>query len=135
MTTLLPTLTITAAISSALTTPVVSLPYTPRNLTIEAIFNYGSSGTSVDAYIQTSLDGGTTWIDIAQFHFTTSALKGVYNLSALTVQTTQIVPSDGTLSSNTAIDGILSTQYRAKYKSSGTYAGTTNLTLTINPGH
>jgi hypothetical protein len=34
-----------------------------------ASFVYGSGGTSVDVWTQTSLDGGSTWIDVCNFHF------------------------------------------------------------------
>lgn len=119
-----------ATITSAITTPLVTAPpfklnAQPRNLTIQANFTYGSGGTSVDAYVQTSLDGGATWTDIAEFHFTTSSARKIVNLNAQTPQTTQITPTDGGMTANTAQDGVLGPQFRVKYQSSGTYAGTT----------
>lgn len=124
---LLPPTTITAAITAALVSEVFSLGFAPRNLTVQAALTYGSGGTTVDAYLQTTLDGGVTWMDIANFHFTTSSAAAVINLSAATPQTTQKVPGDGTLASNTAVDGVLGPKFRIKYKSSGTYGGSTSL--------
>ncbi|HEY4722231.1 MAG TPA: hypothetical protein VII92_10315 [Anaerolineae bacterium] len=88
-------------------------------------FVYGSGGTSVRAYKQTSLDGGNTWIDIACRLFTTANATGLLNFSALTPKTTEVVPTDGALADNTAIDGILGDRSRYKVVVVGTYGGNT----------
>jgi hypothetical protein len=129
---LLPTLTITTAVSALTSTPLQSLTgsgrqFLPTNMALQATFTYGSGGTSADAWVQTSFDGGTTWEDVANFHFTTSSARPIYNLSSLTVHTTQVTPTDGTLAANTANDGIFGTQWRVKYTTVGTYAGGTTL--------
>jgi hypothetical protein len=49
----------------------------------------------------------------------------------LTPVTTQYTPTDGALAANTAKDGVLGTQYRVKYSSTGTYAGNTTLNVDI----
>src|SRR5947207_2214902 len=46
--------------------------FLPTTMTIQGTFTYGSGGTSTDAYIQTSIDGGGTWADVANFHFLTA---------------------------------------------------------------
>ena len=124
-------LTITSAISTALTTEAVKLPAQPRSLTVQANFTYGSGGTNADSYIQTSLDGGSTWIDVANFRFTTTSARKAVNLTARTPVTTQATPTDGSITANTALDGILGPLLRVKYQSSGTYAGGTNLRVDI----
>jgi hypothetical protein len=103
----------------------------PRNLAVQAKFGYGSGGASVDVYLQTSLDGGLTWIDIANFHFTTSPATAIYNLSAATPKTTAVTPTDGSLAANTSVDGILGAQFRAKLVSVGTYAGATTIAVDL----
>jgi hypothetical protein len=98
----------------------------PFNLCVEAEFAYGSGGTSCDAYLQTSLDGGSSFFDVANFHFTTSSTKAAFNLSSLTPVTTQLTAFDnGSLASNTAVDGILGNHWRVIITSVGTYAATT----------
>lgn len=99
----------------------------PTNLTLQGNFTYGSGGTSADAYVQTSIDGGTTWIDVANFHFTTATARFVYNLSSSTPVTTEYTPTDGTLAANTSKDGVFGNQWRVKYTTVGTYAGNTTL--------
>lgn len=95
-------------------------------MTLVAKFTYGSSGTSVAAVVQTSIDGGTTWYDIARFDFTTSSAIKYINLSGLTYKA---VGDLAVLNSAGQNDGILGEQIRAVLTSVGTYAGGTLLDL------
>lgn len=124
------TLPITTAVSALTSNPVVfSAP--PRNLTVQGNLTYGSGGTTIDAWVQTSIDGGTTWTDIANFHFTTAGARFQYNLNSQTPVTTEYTPTDGSLAANTSKDGILGPQYRVKYTTVGTYGGNTSLSIDI----
>lgn len=98
-------------------------------VTLQARFAYGSGGTSVAAYIQMSFDQGTTWMDVAAFGFTTASETKLVNLSGLNTSSSVVEPTDGTLTLNSAIDGFLGTQARAKVVSVGTYATNTLLSL------
>jgi hypothetical protein len=124
-------LPITTALAAAVTA-AIKLPDAARNVVVQGNFTYGSGGTTADAYLQTSIDGGSTWIDIANFHFTTSSLRAAYNLNGQTPVTTQYTATDGSLSANTAKDGILGPQLRVKYVTTGTYAGGTVLAVDID---
>jgi hypothetical protein len=136
MTCVLPALNITSAIASLAYGSVFQfrqdVPASPRHLAIDAVFTYGSGGTSVDAYVQTSFNGGATWCDIAQFHVTTASAEKLYNLSSLTPQTSEITPTNGTLTANTAVDGLIGALLRVAYKSSGTYGGSTTLQVDVD---
>lgn len=123
---------ITTAQTAAVTTAYQFRDGQPRDLTIQCNFTYGSGGTTADAWVQTSVDGGQTWIDVANFHFTTSSLRAIYNLSATTPITTQYTATDGTLAANTAKDGILGTLIRVKDTTTGTYAGGTTLSVDVS---
>ena len=92
---------------------------------------YGSGGTSVKAYLQTSLDQGSTWIDIACVTFTTASGHKVIALSGLTPKTTAATPTDGALTDDTCLDGILGDRLRVKEVSVGTYSGSTVLTVRV----
>lgn len=116
--------TITTAQTASTKTAVTGLARA-KALAIYVNFDYGSGGTTVDAYVQTSFDGGTTWIDIAQFSGTTSDAKRLYNLSALTAVTSIYTPSEGAMTANTCKDGLIGDQLRVKFTSVGTYAGST----------
>lgn len=88
---------------------------------------YGSGGTSIKAYLQTSLDQGVTAIDIACFTFATAGVVKARNLSALTPKTADLIPTDGALADDTSIDGVLGDRFRLKIVSTGTYGGSTVL--------
>jgi hypothetical protein len=119
---------ITAALSAQAQTSIQNLEGM-NAATIEAQFAYGSSGTSCKVWIQTTLDEGQTWLDIANFAFTTSSATKVINLSGLTPVTTAITPTDGSMADNTVQDGILGSALRAKITTTGTYAGSTSLSV------
>jgi hypothetical protein len=126
------TIAVTTAVSAQTTAALqVSKGSVPPSISVQCKFTYGSGGTSADAWVQTTLDG-STWTDIANCHFTTASARVVYNLSSSTPVTTQYVATDGTLSANTAKDGILGTSFRVKYTTVGTYAGSTTLAIDIN---
>lgn len=95
------------------------------SINFQARLAYGSAGTSIDVYAQTSLDEGTTWRDIAQWSWTTASDNKAYNLSGNTDKTTAVAATDGTLSANTSVAGFLGDRFRVKIVSVGTYAGST----------
>lgn len=119
---------ITTALGAAAQTSVRNLEGISA-ATIEAQFAYGSSGTSCKVWIQTTLDQGQTWLDIANFAFTTASATKVINLSGLTPVTTAITPTDGSMADNTVQDGVLGSALRAKITTTGTYAGSTSLSV------
>jgi hypothetical protein len=100
--------------------------------TFQVALAYGSGGATAKAYIQTSLDQGATAIDIACVTFTTAGATRVLNLSALTPRTTELTPTDGALTDDTAIDGVLGDRLRVMLITTGTYAGSTVLGVRAN---
>lgn len=104
-----------------------------KGLAIQFNLIYGAAGTSIKAWVQTSLDNGVTWIDIANFAATTASLRRVYNLYALTPVTTIATPTDGTLADNTSVDGIIGEQIRVKLTTTGTYSGGTSVVINAIP--
>ena len=72
--------TITTA-GTVTSTPIQTKDWAPENVSIQCNFTYGSGGKSADAYVQTSVDGGTTWIDLAECSFATTTARKGYNLS------------------------------------------------------
>lgn len=94
-------------------------------------FTYGSGGTTLKVIIETSLDQGTTWIEVYRAAFTTASGQRIVNLSALTPVTTPYTPA--ALSDDTAKDGIIGDRWRAKKISTGTYAGNSSLSVRLQP--
>lgn len=95
--------------------------------TIQANFNYGSGGTSLKVIVETSLDQGTTWVEVVRLAFTTASEENVVNLSGLTPKTTVVTPA--ALSDDTCLDGIFGDRWRCKILAVGTYAGNTSLSV------
>jgi hypothetical protein len=129
--TLLSNLTITGAITAQVSGAVQIREGNPHSALIQANFNYGSGGTNATVWVQTSIDGGGSWIDVAAFQFTTASAKSIANLSAYTPVTTLYTPTDGSLTANTAKDGILGPLWRTKTTTTGTYAGGTTLRVDL----
>ena len=123
--------TITAAISGVGQTPVVVGP--SKVLCLQAKFVYGSGGTTAKVWVQTSLDGGTTWFDVACFSFTTATATKVSSVVAVpsTPMTPATVPGSGALTADTVLNGTIGDRIRALVTTTGIYAGDTTLTLDV----
>jgi len=116
-------------VATGITTPLTAAAQTPitaldgaTSATLTAVFGYGSGGTSADVLVQTTLDGGTTWLDVAHFSFTTASATKYANLSGLTPKG---ITSYAALAGEGVNDGLLGNQLRAVITSVGIYANTT----------
>ncbi len=93
-----------------------------ESMSAQIDFRAGAGGTSVRAYIQTSLDGGATPLDIACLLFTVADRRAL-NFSSQN-PAVAFTCSDGALADNTQHDGILGTMVRLKLVTAGTWANT-----------
>jgi hypothetical protein len=88
----------------------------------------GGGGTA-DAYVQTKIGGD--WIDIANFHFTTSSITGrYYNLTTRTVVAAKSIAAAvfTRIADNTCLDGVMGDMLRVKLITAGTaYTGASSL--------
>lgn len=123
--------TITTA-ESITTVDYGDIPVSTTGLTVQCAFTVGGGGTTAKAYLQTTLDNGTTWFDIACFSFTTSSLTNIYNLTSNTAKTTAVVPGNAVLTANTVVDGLIGNKLRTRYVTTGTYTGTTTLKVDVH---
>lgn len=119
------TATPTTAAVNVIVGPVLNNIDTARGVLLQAAFTYGSGGTTLKAWIQSTVDGGTTWFDVACFAFTTASKTRIANLRAATAVTSLATPGDAALADDTVVDGILGDQIRVKYTSTGTYVAST----------
>lgn len=97
-----------------------------QSLTAFLRFAYGSGGSAVKAFLQTSLDGGNSWMDIACLAYAQASRVHALNFSALTPKGL-VVPTDGAMADDTVLDGLLGDRVRLKAVVTGTYAGQTAL--------
>lgn len=121
---LLPVTTVTDAVAN-LTGPTVTLRDV-KYIALQGRMTYGSGGTNAKMWVQTSIDEGASWIDIAEFTFTTANATRVYALMATSVASIY-TPTDATITANTSKDGILGDRFRVKYTTTGIYGGSTTI--------
>lgn len=115
-------------LDAAFTTAVTAKVYGPyesglsavRSLTLFADFDSGTGGTTVKAWVQTTIDGDN-WLDVASFAFTDADAQRAYHLTNVAV-TEIATPTDGSLTDNTSVNGLLGTAFRVKLTTTGTYA-------------
>jgi hypothetical protein len=123
-----------AAVAADVTAGVFAAPGgRVESLVLQAIITVAGGGTTAKAWVQTSFDGGATWMDIANFAFTTSTAKRAYHLTNAAV-TSIATPVDGTLADNTAVDGFHGPIYRVKLTTTGTYTGASTFVITAHFG-
>jgi len=95
-------------------------------IALQAVFTYGSGGTNATVYVQTSLDEGTIWIDVASFQFLLASATKISALSGAIAPTAQaFAPTDGALAANTVVQGVFGDLWRTKLTTTGVYAATT----------
>lgn len=97
---------------------------------LQANFTYGAGGTSLKVIWETSIDQGTTWVEVCRMAFATASEENIVNLSGLTPKTTVVTPA--VLSDDTCLDGIFGDRWRARILTVGTYTGNTNLALRMS---
>ena len=121
---LLPSTAITTAVTGATGTVFADLEGM-KYIAVQAIFDYGSGGTTAKFYLQTSFDGGTTWTDITSWSLTTSDATKFHVVKSPTAVVANQGIQDAALAANTILDGVFGDRLRVKYTTVGTYVGTT----------
>ena len=113
---------ITAALVSDTSVDSVEVDADTSEVIIQSNFDYGSSGTDFEAEVSTSLDGGTTWVEVYVHAGTTSDERKVVVLKSAAV-----AAYDGTtaVADDALKDGIIGTLWRCRVTTNGTYADTT----------
>jgi len=112
------------AAGTTTTTPITGLG-TVAYLLMQAKFDWGSGGTTAKVYVQTSVDEGDTWIDIACFAFATADETRLMKVMATDDLTDNTTPTDGSLTDDTALSGVIGDRIRATLVVVGTYANST----------
>lgn len=91
------------------------------SIDVQLRFAYGSGGTSLKVYLQTSLDQGQTWLDLWCFAAATASKTRLRHLAPTAGE---ITPTDGALADDTVAAGVvLGDRFRLKLISTGTFTG------------
>jgi hypothetical protein len=94
-----------------------------KGMSMQMVFTYGSGGTTVDAKVQTSLDGGTTWVDI--WHASQFTTSNATRLASVQQVVSVSDTSNAALGAATIRDGFLGPLLKVTYTGVGTYTSTT----------
>lgn len=121
---LLTTTSLTTAVTGVTTTPITGLDGM-NYVAVEFKFVYGSGGTNLTMYVQTSFDEGVTWVDIMCCQVLTTTATKAFAVQTSVALTANTSLTDGSLSANSILNGVLGDRLRLKYTSTGTYAATT----------
>ena len=106
------------------------LPPGILTLAIQGSLVRAGGGTSVKVYVQTSLDGGASWCDVACQTFATTTAKKVSALRTSIALAASYTPTDGSLADDSIKDGLLGDRIRCKSVITGTYTGASSITVT-----
>jgi hypothetical protein len=102
-----------------------SAPLLPNQILVQQNFVYGSGGTSINAFLQQSMDSGLTWCDVIAFtQLLTTSGRLVWG-AVSTPAAAAVVPTDGTATAGTLIAGLFGSWWRVKLIVVGTYAAST----------
>lgn len=83
--------------------------------------NTGVGGTSIDARLQTSFDGGLTWCDIINCQVLAATLRKLGAVNKFIAAAAPAAPTDGTLAANTINNGLIGSKFRLKLAIVGAY--------------
>jgi hypothetical protein len=93
---------------------------------------YGYTGGigTCDVYVQTTIDGGTTWYDVAAIRGTSTAYDRMFSVTTTPI-TTVYATTDGSLTADSVKDGLIGSSVRAKYVVGA--VGTATLLVQVMP--
>ena len=109
----------------------ISIPMGATVILAQAVFVRGGGGTTCDVFVQTSVDNGGSWIDVMQFAFATTTVTKISGVRPYIATAANITPTDGGLSDNTILDGVIGDRLRVKTVVVGTYSSTSTLDVNI----
>lgn len=116
------------------TTPgyyVGRLPGGAKYVAAQVNFVRSSGGTTLDVYVQTSLDDEATWCDVANFSLATTSVRKVSAVKTSTALAANVTPTDGSIASNTILSGLVGPKFRLKYVVVGSYVGTVRVDVVL----
>ena len=124
-------LNLTNTTAGTYTSDAISIPMGASVIMTQAAFVRGGGGTTCDLFIQTSVDNGSSWIDVMQFAFATTTVTKISGVRPYIALAANVTPGDGGLSANTILDGCIGDRLRVKTVVVGTYSSTSTLDVNI----
>lgn len=127
--TIAPLTTITTAVTGVILATCPDVLPGANSISLESSMLVGTGGSTIKVWIQTSIDGGATWFDIANFAYVNTAGRKLSTVQMFpsTPFTAGTAPTDATLADNTVLTGIIGDRFRSKMTTTGTYSGGTSI--------
>lgn len=128
--TLLANTALAGAVTNQESTPITGLQGM-KYVALEAKFVRAGGGTTCKVWVQTSLDDGATWFDVACFAFTTATANKLHALVAVpaTPFTPATAPGSAALADDTVLNGMLGDRLRTIMTTTGTYTGASSIEI------
>jgi hypothetical protein len=124
---LIPTTTLAAA--GTFVGEVKMLAPGTKTLSAQAVFVRAAGGTTTKVYVQTTFDGGATWVDIMCLAFATTTATEISSVRTDIAVAASYTPTDGTLTDDSIKDGLIGDRVRVKYVVAGTYSGASSIAV------
>lgn len=109
--------------------PVHAVPFGARGLAFQVDLTVAGGGTTAVIYLQTSVDGGSKWSDIACVSLTTATARRIGAVKFDIAVAASVTPTDGAMTANTILDGYIGDRIRVKHTSTGTYTGASTIVV------
>ena len=125
---LIPETTLAGAVTGLEFAPFAFDPKSASTLTVIAEIVRDTGGTTCRVDVSTSFDDGDSWTEIMQFHFTTASDRKLCSIRRATAVAAAVDP-DAALADDAILDGLLGGRIKAVLNTTGTYAGTSHITV------
>jgi hypothetical protein len=90
---------------------------------IVLVTNLVEPSATFDIFVQTTLDEGTTWCDVANYRFTTFNAVRIHAVKLNTALAPNVTPTDGGIGANQILSGLIGNKIRLKTVTSNEYVG------------
>lgn len=92
-------------------------------IAVQGFLDFGSAGgTTITAYLQTTLDDGLVWQDVCAVQVLAADVTKLVSANKYLASTPRLTASDGALAVDTCAQGFFATKWRVKIVIAGTYA-------------
>jgi hypothetical protein len=101
----------------------IEVQWNSDSAVIVAQVNLVEPTADFNIFVQTTLDEGTTWCDVMNYHFTTYDEVKIHAVKLNTALAANVTPTDGAMGANLILSGLIGNKIRLKYTTTDEYVG------------
>lgn len=117
--------TVTGTAVAALASPYMGGLFDTDIIGAGMDFTYGSGGTAGTVWLQTSYNGGSSWMDVCAFNFAQATLSRYAAFNQGLFGTAAVVPTDATMAGSAIATFTPGNMLRTRYSNTGVYTAST----------